>query len=285
MNNGENNNNQNNIVKPQNVDLNKVQVNNDDTLLNRERSNIVSATIQANNSIDKTQATLVNNEIKTEKHHNYMFAVVIVTIIVLCTVAGVVIYKLMSGAVDYVNQDETTTKTTTTTSLADRFNGYLRNYTKVRKFVSDNYILILTSEGCDIVNNKEHYLLINTSKDGIISSKNGTYTIENDKVKLDQEVLEYDQDGIKYNNEVLKIYDSEMKYYQYKDNDNAYLLILNATMRNEIAFFIASNKKDIEIKTDTFKETESSITLGEDQVFAKAEDNITYNNYTLTRAS
>ena len=58
---------ENNIVNPELVDLNKVQVENQDNMLNRERSNIVSASIQANNAIDEKKALDVNNEIKIKK--------------------------------------------------------------------------------------------------------------------------------------------------------------------------------------------------------------------------
>ena len=44
---------ENNIVNPELVDLNKIQVDKQDNMLNRERSNIVSASIQANNAIDE----------------------------------------------------------------------------------------------------------------------------------------------------------------------------------------------------------------------------------------
>lgn len=284
MNNGQennNSNNNNNIVIPQSVNINN-NIPQGDTMLNRERSNIVSATIQANSAIDKKQAVEVNNELKVEKHQNYMYIVVILTVIVLCTVVGFVVYKLLNGAVKYVNDDPTTTTTTiTTTTPLERFDAYLRDYTKVRKFVGDDYILILSSEACDLKNNKEHYLLLHTSDEGLIEKKDGTYTIENNKVKLDNNEYEYDKDGIKYNNEVLKIYDSEMKYYQYKDDNISYLLIINATMSNEIAMFISSSKSKIDVDIQTFKETESSITLGESVVFTKVENDITYNNYTL----
>lgn len=272
--------NNNNIVTPQSVDTN-INVPNNDTMLNRERTNIVSATIQANNAIDKKQALEVNNEIKTEKHHGYMFVVVIVTIVILSIGVGFIVYKLLNAAVTHSDKKYTTT-TATTTSQIDRFNSYLRDYSKVRKFVGDNYILLLSIDGCDLKSNKEHYLLLHTSNDGLIDSKSGTYTIENNTVKLDKEVYEYTQDGINFNDTMLKIYDSEMKYYQYKDNDMSYLLIINATMNNEFAMFIASDKNNIDVKLQTFKETQSSIILGDSTVFTKVEGNITYNNYTLT---
>lgn len=281
MNNNQNNDNNNNYVIPQSIDTTN-DIPHNDTMLNRERDNIVSATIQANSAIDKRQATEVNNEIKIEKRHGYMFVVVIVTVIVVSIAVGFVIYKLTSSVVKYSDDKHSTTTTTITTSPLDRFNSYLRDYSKVRKFVGDNYILLLTKDGIDLKNNKEYYLLLHTSDEGLIENKYGTYTIENNKVKLDNSSYEYNQEGIKYNDELLKIYDSEMKYYQYKDNEISYLLIINATMKNEFSMFISSNKDNVDVKLQTFKETDSSITLGDNTVFAKVENNITYNNYTLT---
>ena len=77
MNNNENNNN-NNIVKPIQVNTNNTNTNySQDNFLNRERENIVSATIQANQSINKTEAKEVNNEIKIKKLYQVLKYIVL----------------------------------------------------------------------------------------------------------------------------------------------------------------------------------------------------------------
>ena len=84
---------ENNIVNPELVDLNKVQVNNQDNMLNRERSNIVSASIQANNAIDEKKALDVNNEIKLKKVNPIVKILVIIFAFIL---AGIGIFYAMN---------------------------------------------------------------------------------------------------------------------------------------------------------------------------------------------
>ena len=69
---------ENNIVNPELVDLNKVQVDKQDNMLNRERSNIVSASIQANNAIDEKKALDVNNEINIIRVNRILIILVII---------------------------------------------------------------------------------------------------------------------------------------------------------------------------------------------------------------
>ena len=97
-----NNNNQNNndnIVTPTQVNLNNVQVDpNQDNFLNRERENIVSATIQANQAIDKTQAKEVNNEFKIKKNNSLVATLIIGIGLIVAVVLGVGVVKLMKQA-------------------------------------------------------------------------------------------------------------------------------------------------------------------------------------------
>ena len=63
MNNNESNNNnqQNNYVIPIEVNTNTNPISQQDTMLNRERANIVNATVMANENIDQKKSTEVNN--------------------------------------------------------------------------------------------------------------------------------------------------------------------------------------------------------------------------------
>ena len=151
-----NNNNQNNndnIVTPTQVNLNNVQVDpNQDNFLNRERENIVSATIQANQAIDKTQAKEVNNEFKIKKNNSLVATLIIGVGLIVAVVLGLGVVKLMKEAENYGTQDQTTTTTTKLTAFEQSMQ-YLTNYSKVRKYQNTSYVLMLSPESFDMVAN------------------------------------------------------------------------------------------------------------------------------------
>lgn len=270
----------NNNTNDTNSNLNNNNIGND-TMLNRERENIVEATIQANTSIDEEKALTVNDQIKVKKRNKFVIFLSVLFAIIVLIASSFGIYKLTHKIMTY--DDEPTTTTTTTTKLSElvRFENYLNNTDKVRKFASANYILMLSPYGYDLKDNKNYYLLLNISDNALINAKYGTYTLNEGILKLDDIELNYNESGISYNNESMRTYDTEMKYYQYKDNNKSYLLIINGTLRNEYALFIESDINNTTVKSIGYKETLESITLNDSTVFAKVNDNVTYNNYTL----
>ncbi|MDE6292879.1 MAG: hypothetical protein K2L98_04275, partial [Bacilli bacterium] len=99
-------------------------------------------------------------------------------------------------------------------------------------------------------------------------------------VKIDNQETSNGDNGITYNNESLKIFDTEKKYYLYKDNSRSYFLYINGTLKNEQYFFVDSSTVT-NVKLGTYTETLDSITLNDNTVFTKVNNDVTYNNYTL----
>lgn len=272
-NNGNNNNNMNNFN-------NNIVTNQADTMLNRERDNIVAATIDANASIDEKKALNVNNQIKQKKVNKFVIFLAVLFAIAVIIIAGFGIVKLTNKAMTY-GDESTTTSTTTKQSEESKFLSYLNDETKIRKFQGDNFILVLCPSDVDLTSaNEKYYILLNTSDNGLLNAKYGTYTLNEGVLKLDNQETSIGDNGITYNNETLKIFDTEMKYYQYKDNTRSYLLFINGTLKNEQYFFIDSSTIT-NVKLGTYKETLDSITLNDNTVFTKVNNDVTYNNYTL----
>ena len=183
-----NNNNQNNndkIVTPTQVNLHHVQVDpNQDNFLNRERENIVSATIQANQAIDKTQAKEVNNEFKIKKNSSLVATLIIGLGLIVAVVLGLGVVKLMKEAENYGTQDQTTTTTTKLTAFEQSMQ-YLTNYSKVRKYQNTSYVLMLSPESFDMVANKKYYMLLTTGDRALVRTPEiGTYEIVDKTVTL-----------------------------------------------------------------------------------------------------
>lgn len=279
VNNDMNNQNNGNVNNMNNLNNNVVQPQ-ADTMLNRERDNIVAATIDANAAIDEKKALDVNNQIKNKKVNKFVIFLAVLFAIIVIVVAGYGIVKLTNKAMTY-GDEPTTTSTTTKQSEESKFLGYLNDETKIRKFQGDNYILVLCPSGIDLTSaNRKYYILLNTSTNGLLNAKYGSYTLNEGVLKLDNQETPIGDNGITYNNESLKIYDTEMKYYQYKDNTRSYLLFINGTLKNEQYFFVDSSTTT-NVKLGTYKETLDSITLNDNTVFAKVNNDVTYNNYTL----
>ncbi len=300
MNNNENNNINNNINgNPNGGNSNQIPINNvnnsgninnpnmgnntnipADTMLNRERENIVVATIDANANIDEKKALNVNNQIQHKKMSKFVIFLAVLLAIALIAIAGYGIVKLTNKAMTY-GDEPTTTTTTTKLSEESKFLTYLQDSTKIRKFQGTNYILVLCPSGLDLTNsNKDYYILLNISANGLLNAKYGAYKLNEGVLKLDNQEIEVGANDLKYNNESLKIFDTEMKYYMYKDNTRSYFLYINGTLKNEQYFFLDSSTTTT-TKLGTYRETIDSITLNDNTVFAKVDNGLTYNNYTL----
>ena len=133
---------ENNIVNPELVDLNKVQVDKQDNMLNRERSNIVSASIQANNAIDEKKALDVNNEIKIKKVNPIVKILVIIFAFIF---AGIGIYYAMKLVNKIMTYDDPVTTTTTKviTTPISKIANYTTNTNIIRKYQSQNHIFLI----------------------------------------------------------------------------------------------------------------------------------------------
>ena len=276
-----NNNNQNNndnIVTPTQVNLNNVQVDqNQDNFLNRERENIVSATIQANQAIDKTQAKEVNNEFKIKKNNSLVATLIIGIGLIVAVVLGLGVVKLMKQAENYGTQDQTTTKLT----AFEQSMQYLTNYSKVRKYQNTSYVLMLSPESFDMVANKKYYMLLTTGDRALVRTPEiGTYEIVDKTVTLTNtqtntvRTLNLVDGGLIMDNYVLEKKDTEMKSYVYQNTNESAILMINGTLYNEQALFISTNSLNTTFSYYKFTEDKDTITLENGTVFTKEGMNI-----------
>lgn len=275
--NNNNQNNQNNYVKPEQVDLTKVNVDQTNAgALNRERDNIISATIQANDAINEKEAKTVNNTIKIKKKNPFLIIFVGIIAIAFAGFGAYLGYKLMD---DYlVREDNKTTTTTTTTKKINHVDVYAKNFNKARKFANKDTVLVLAPK---LVGLADSYMLTKNSNAGIQGKEVGTYSINDEEVILtssDGVVHKYliNENGLLSEGNVLNMYDSEMKYYTYTDGVNSEVLIINATMFNEIAYYNGAGVNALY----SYKETGESITLDESLIFTKNGKNILSNGKT-----
>lgn len=277
--NNNNNNKQNNYVTPEQVDLSKVNVDQTNKgALNRERDNIISATIQANDAINEGEAKIVNNAIKIKKRNPILTFLVGLIAISLAGGGAYLGYKLMD---DYlVAQDNKTTTTTTTIQAINHVAVYTNNRNKVRKYQNDDTILILTPKISGLV---DTYIYLKKNDEGIISQEVGTYNINEETLDLignngEHHVFVISNKGLVTDGVTLGMYDSEMKYYTYSNETTAELLVLNATLNSEIAYYVSTNGVNGLFK---FTETNDTISLDNGSIFTKNGMSIEANGITL----
>lgn len=267
-----NNENNNNIVKPQLVDLNAVQVNNSDNLLSRERDNIVSASIQANQAINKEMATEVNNQIHIDSSINPKKKIVIILSIAILIAGAISSFVLFS---DLLKPEEKIEKTTTTINMNNEFNKHLKDSNSVRKYENDKYVLLILPEKFN------SYVLLNK---GFISYSSGNVQINDREILLINPVdsstnnITIGDTYLTFMDSKLTYNDSEFKYY-YNDNE---LLVINATANMEGAYYINLNSSVSGVST--FIETNTDITLSSGDIYTKTGDTINHNGNTLIQA-
>lgn len=278
MNNDENKN--NNYVIPEQVDLSKVNVDQTNKgALNRERDNIISASIQANEAINEKDAKIVNNAIKVKKRNPIITFLVGLVAISLAGGGAYLGYKLMD---DYlINEENKHTTTTTTTHTINHVAQYTSNRNKVRKYQNDDTILLLTPKISGLL---DTYIYLKKNSSGIISQELGTYSINGDVIELIgnngvSHTLNVTNKGLVSENVTLNMYDSEMKSYTFKSDSKAELLVLNGTLDSEIAYYVSTNGTNGLFK---FTETDTAITLENGAVFTKNGMNIVSNGITLS---
>lgn len=277
--NNNNDNKENNYVIPEQVDLTKVNVDQTNKgALNRERDNIISATIQANDAINEKQAKVVNNSIKVKKRNPFITFLVGLIAISLASVGAYLGFKLMDNYLK--NEENKTTTTTTTTQAVNHVALYTSNRNKVRKYQNEDTILLLTPKMSGLV---DTFIYLKKGTGGIISQELGTYNINEDTIDLlgnngKKYVYNVTREGLISSEETLNMYDSEMKYYTYRNETTTELLILNATLNNEIAYYVSTSGNN---GLFTFTETDNAITLDNGTVFTKNGMNIQVNGLTL----
>lgn len=279
-----NNQNNNNYVNPEKVDLNKANLNEASDILNRERTNIISATLQANNSINESEVKTVNNAIKVKKKNPFINALIILLCLV---IGGALVFLLTKYSIKYINGEKTSTTTTTTIeTLHSRVSAYLNNMESVRKFENSERIILLLPSNYDLVNNNNYYLSINRDSNSILNEEYGTYSINDDVLIFteSQEKFVITEGGISSGNSILNIFDSEYKYYYFNDGQSANLLLINGTLKAETSLYLTSNNSLTNVSISRYVETLENITLNSGEVFIKSEFNASINDLTLTLA-
>lgn len=280
------NNNSNNYVAPKSVDLNNADLSKASDILNRERTNIVSATLQANSAINAEDAKVVNNAIKVKKKNPLINALIVIISLI---VGGALIFFVLKYSKEFIDKGEEPTTTTTTTRLNmhTKVLNYLTDLSKVRKFETSSRILFLLPENFDLVNNSLYYFSIDKNEASVINQTYGTYTIVDEALVLDNnERFEITEGGISQNDIILNIYDDEYKYYYSKNEGYNSLLLINGTLKCETSLYLTSDTISTNIIMSSYQETQDSIILSNGTVFSKQDkvivDNI--NNKYLTLA-
>ncbi len=266
-----------NYVIPEKVDLEKVKVeNNNNGALNRERDNIISASIQANQAIDEKSAKDVNNTIKVHKKHPLVNILIGLFFIALAGVLTFFGLKLVKGYIKYDDARHTTEKTTT--EKINYFQKYVYDNERMRKFQNDNTILILLPT---LASNEYKYIYANKDVDGILKTEEGTYNIQNKQISLfNSESIEntffIGDSNISYGELSLAMYDQEFKYYISKNDGIDSLLVLNAKVDSSFAYFSDSNNHMFA----NFTETQNDISLSNGYIFNKVGTNLEFNGLT-----
>lgn len=263
----------NNYVIPTKVDLDKVNVNNQDNALNRERDNIISASIQANQAINEKQAKTVNNTIKLKKRNPLVSLLIGVFFI---GIAGALTYGVYLLTSNYLKKEEEKyTTTTTTTARVNYFQNYITNFKTLRKFQNENTILLLLP---DLAGGLKRYIMVNTSENGIISETYGTYNIVNGELSLvgqdnTYKSLTVGESSLESATFNLDMYDQEIKYYVVNNPEIEQMLIINGTLANEFACLVNNEVFSFFKYTETY----DAITLDNGQVFTKQGNSVINN--------
>lgn len=278
------NNNSNNYVAPKSVDLNNADLREASDILNRERTNIVSATLQANSAINVEDAKVVNNAIKVKKKNPLINALIVIISLI---VGGSLIFFVLKYSKEFIDKGEEPTTTTTTTRLNmhTKVLNYLTDLSKVRKFETSSRILFLLPGNFDLVNNSLYYFSIDKNEASVINQTYGTYTIVDEALVLDNnEQFEITEGGISQNDIILNIYDDEYKYYYSKNEGYNSLLLINGTLKCETSLYLTSDTISTNIIMSGYQEDQNVITLSNGMVFQKIDKSLVYNNNNLTLA-
>lgn len=270
-----NNNNQNkNYVIPDKVDLSKVTVDkSNDGALNRERDNIISASIQANQAINEKSAKDVNNTIKVKKRNPIIS--LLVGLFFIC-LAGILTYFGFKLIKDYIKYDDALhTTTSTTTAKVNYFQKYAYDFSKMRKFQNDSTILILFPT---IASTSSHYIYANKDVSGILKTEEGTYNIQNKQITLikgdgTENVFYIGESNLSYGENSLSMYDQEFKYYISESEERNSILVLNGNVNASFAYYYDGNNNTFA----EFTETQNDISLGNGYIFTKAGSSLEFN--------
>ena len=239
-----------------------------DTLLSREKDNIINATNQANNSIDEVKAVETNNKYNVK---NISFIVRFISIVLSLVLVFFVAFYAIKYAKKFIEAGEVPTQTTTTSSPLERSKEYW-NKNAVRRYEDNEgtiYLFIPEEYG-------KYVYVISKDADGI-SSLMGTYD-DNDVSLTMDDIYEYSisDKGIKLGDKELTIKSGEFKYYTYKDDTSTSMLLVNASTGLLQGVYI-NNNSSIEGKYMEYEDRIVLTTIQGEIVFQKEGNTVTYN--------
>ena len=263
-----------NVVKPTELNTRVVQVNtntNRETILGRERANIVSATVQANNKLDKKKAEQINNKFNIEEKTQMQKFLTGVAIFMIIAIALILLFKGIKLLGDTAKSlTETTTTTTTTQSPLNKNMAYVTSNTILRKFTDSSRVLILLPHGlCVDQQSKGLYIYTTITNDSLYSSK-GTYRVIGGKMQLvsdKNEIMTFtiNDDGLQSEDVLLKVNSNEVKYYA-RDNE---VLVVNGTVGKSFAAYVGGEPGTQKFIYGKSSEDNNNIVIGNNSLIAK----------------
>ncbi len=261
------NNDEKGYVTPTPVDTNQ-SVNAGDTMLGRERDNIIVATNQVNNSINEEQIKETNNKIKYKKMPIMVkFLSIVITLLLIFFIS----FYVIKYSKKFIQAGEETTTTTTTVSALKKSEDYF-NKDAVKKYETNNKILFILPKSVST-----YVYEISYNESGIDNTSLGTYDDEYLYLTMDESAsYKVSETGLNINNVDYKISSGEFKYYQSDNN----ILIINATP-NALQGLYLSNGNVIE---GAYMEYNDRIELkGQTQtyIFDKVGNTVVYNGVNL----
>ena len=297
MNNNESNNNQqNNYVIPTQVNTNTNPMPQQDNMLNRERANIVNATVMANENIDQKKSTEVNNRYNIKEKSLIQKFLTYVLLVMIVLVFMILAFKGLKKVGDQVMaEEETTTTVTTTQSAREHTFDYIDNMTSLRKFVGKvsndlYYVLLLLPNGVEVHSPSTHHFVLVTIKDGktITSVQDGTYRMVSGNLELitsDKRSLVYeigDKCLMSGENKLL-IDDDQMKMYEYNGSNEGKSLIVSTFSSLSFGILVESDISVTTIYGNTCTEDSTQIILDGKDPFSKIDGNkLKYKDKELT---
>ncbi len=263
-----------NVVAPTELNTRVVQINthsNKETILGRERANIVNATLQANNQLDEKKAQQINNKYNIEEKTQMQKFLTGVAIFMVIAVALILLFRGIKLLGDTAKElTATTTTTTTTQSVANRILTYTTNNTIIRKFTDSARVLILLPHGlCTDQQSKGLYIYTTQTNENLYVTK-GTYRALGGKLQLvsdNNELITFviGDDGLQSEDVLLKMNSNEIKYYS-RDGE---VFVVNGTANRNFAVYIGGDPNSLTFTYGKSNEDDKTIVIGDNKLTAK----------------
>lgn len=265
------NNDEKGYVTPTTVDTSG-EVSQNDSMLGRERDNIINATNQVNSSIDTGMVAETNNKYKVKKTPLIVKFLSIVLAILLIFFVSFYAIKYSKKFIDAGN----VTTTTTTSSPLQKSQEYWNKNT-IRRYVDNDgsvYMFIPKEYGSYLY----HISYTADGSQGVF----GTYDDYEVSLTMD-DVYEYkvSDKGLLVDNLELTISSGEFKYYSYKDDTTTAMLLVNASQGLLHGAYIY-NGEVIEGNYMEYSDHISIKGIQGEYIFQKDGNDVLYNNVKMS---